>query len=247
MANNELSGPVLLNEILKYVKNLKKRNYTYRFVILPETIGSIAYLSKRINSLKDSMICGFNLSCVGDERSYSHIKSRLGDNLADKALSSALLNLENVHEYSFLDRGSDERQYCAPGIDLPLCTFCRSKFGTYPEYHTSHDDFNIVTSKGLKDSFKIMKNIIDAFEIGIFPKIKVLAEPQLGKRNLYPEISKNYEGRHPAKTRMDVISYCDSIHNIFEISKLIKINLEIVIKEIRELKNQKLIKTEFLK
>ena len=171
----------------------------------------------------------------------------MGKNLADKALSASLLNLENVNEYSFLDRGSDERQYCAPGIDLPLCTFCRSKFGAYPEYHTSHDDFNIVTSKGLKGSFKIMKNIIDAFEIGIFPKINVLAEPQLGKRNLYPQISKQYEGRHPARTRMDIISYCDSIHNIFEISKLIKINLAAVVKEIIDLKNQKLIQTDYLK
>ena len=243
MANNELSGPVLLNEILNYVKNLNNRKYTYRFVILPETIGSIAYLSKKINLLKDSMLCGFNLSCVGDERSYSHIKSRLGDKLADKALKASLVQLENVNEYSFLERGSDERQYCAPGIDLPLCTFCRSKFGTYPEYHTSEDNFNIVTAKGLKDSFKVIKNIIDAFEIGIFPKINVLAEPQLGKRNLYPNASTFYEDRHPAQTRLDIIAYCDSILNIFEISILIKKNLSVLIKEITELKNKKLIIT----
>ena len=189
------------------------------------------------------MICGFNLTCVGDERSYSHIKSRLGNTLADKALTSSLLSLENVNEYSFLERGSDERQYCAPGIDLPLCTFCRSMFGTYSEYHTSEDNFNVVTAKGLKDSFKIIKNIIDAFEIGIFPKIDVLGEPQLGKRNLYPNTSNFFEGRHPAKTRMDIIAYCDSIHNIFEIAKLININLSEVVKEIYLLKKSKLIKT----
>ena len=248
MANNELSGPVLINEILSYVKNqYPNPKYTYRFVLLPETIGSIAYLSRKKDELKRNMICGYNLSCVGDERNFSIIKSRYGDNLADRSLKSILVNKKNFKEYSFLDRGSDERQYCAPGIDLPLCTFCKSKFGTYPEYHTSQDNFDIVTTKGLKDSFKIMKNIVDAFEIGIFPKINVLGEPQLGKRNLYPQISKLYEGRHPAKTRMDVISYCDSIHNIFEISKLIKMNLSIVSKEINELKNQNLIKTEYLK
>ncbi len=246
MANNELSGPVLLNEILNFIKNLKDRKYTYRFVILPETIGSVAYLSKRLDLLKNSLICGFNLSCVGDERSYSHIKSRLGNNLADKALNSSLISLENVIEYSFLHRGSDERQYCAPGIDLPVCTFCRSKFGSYPEYHTSEDNFNLVTAEGLKDSFKVMKNIIEAFEIGIYPQINVLGEPQLGKRNLYPNSSKLYDGRHPAKTRMDIIAYCDSTNNIFEISNLININLSVVIKEIAELKNKKLLSTKYL-
>ena len=158
---------------------------------MPETIGSIAYLSRRLNILKEQMICGFNLSCVGDERSYSHVKSRLGNNLADQAIKSALIGFENVFEYSFLERGSDERQYCAPGIDLPLCTFCRTKFARYPEYHTSKDNFSVVTSNGLRDSFKVMKNIIEAFEIGLFPNIEVLGEPQLGKRNLYPNTSKD--------------------------------------------------------
>ena len=90
MANNELSGPVLLNQILNFVKTFKNRHYSYRFVLLPETIGAIAYLSKRLKHLKEFMICGFNLTCVGDERSYSHVESRLGDNLADIALSSSI-------------------------------------------------------------------------------------------------------------------------------------------------------------
>ena len=87
---------------------------------MPETIGSIAYLSLRKDLLKNNVVCGYNLSCVGDERAYSHIESRLGNNLSDLALSSALIDLENVINYSYLDRGSDERQYCAPGIDFYL-------------------------------------------------------------------------------------------------------------------------------
>tara|TARA_A100001035_G_scaffold279903_1_gene282932 strand:- start:17144 stop:18460 length:1317 start_codon:yes stop_codon:yes gene_type:complete len=243
MANNELSGPILLNEILNLVKNIKERHYTYRFVILPETIGSIAYLSRRLNILKEQMICGFNLSCVGDERSYSHVKSRLGNNLADQAIKSALIGFENVFEYSFLERGSDERQYCAPGIDLPLCTFCRTKFARYPEYHTSKDNFSVVTSNGLRDSFKVMKNIIEAFEIGLFPNIEVLGEPQLGKRNLYPNTSKRYQRPDDVKRRMDTLAYCDSNHSLFDISKIINCNLAEVLKEIYVLKENKIIKT----
>ena len=246
LANNELSGPVLLNELLNYVKTLKQRKYTYRFVILPETIGSVAYLSKRLSLLKKKMITGFNLSCVGDERSYSHIESRNGNNLADKALKAALQGLNNVVRYSFLERGSDERQYCSPGIDLPLCTFCRTKFGKYKEYHTSNDNFDVVTQNGLIGSYKVIKNIIDAFEIGLFPSVNYFCEPQLGKRNLYPNTSTLYSGRHPAQTRMDILAYSDSVNSIFDIVEKTEIKLENVIDEIEILKKEKLIKTKFL-
>ena len=93
MANNELSGPVLLNEILNFVKNINNRKYTYRFLILPETIGPIAYLSRKLSHLKKFMLCGFNLTCVGDDRSFSHVSSRNGNNLADNALRAALIAL----------------------------------------------------------------------------------------------------------------------------------------------------------
>ena len=80
--------------------------------------------------LKKNVIAGINLSCVGDDRAYSHVKSPYGDTLADEALSSALINFKGqILKNILLERGSDERQYCAPGIVLPLCTFCRSKFG----------------------------------------------------------------------------------------------------------------------
>ncbi len=240
MANNELSGPVLLNEIINYVKEIKNRKFTYRFVILPETIGSISYLSKRKDKLKKNLIFGLNLSCVGDERGYSIVHSRNEDNLAEIALSSSLINLKNVKEYSFLDRGSDERQYCAPGIDLPMCTFCRTKFGEYPEYHTSKDNFDVVTSEGLIGSYKVIQNIINAFELGIYPKVNIFCEPQLGKRNLYPNISK-YDKGNPVVNRMNIIAFCDSKHNVFEISRKLNINLEVVIKELKLLHREHLI------
>ena len=136
MANNELSGPVLLNALLLYIKkNYKRSNYTYRFVLLPETIGSIAYISKKIKLLKKRVISGYVLTCVGDERSYSIVHTPDENTIADFSLNAALNGFKNVHKYTFLDRGSDERQYCSPGVDLPVCSFSKSK--TYPEYHTS--------------------------------------------------------------------------------------------------------------
>ena len=241
MANNELSGPVLSSALIQYIKSkYNKSKYTYRFVFLPETIGSITYLSQNLKELKKNVICGFNLSCVGDERAYSHIKSRMGDTLADNALKSALIGLDNVKKYSFLERGSDERQYCSPGIDLPLCGFCRTKYGKYPEYHTSADNFDVVTEKGLNGSFEVMKTIIDAFETDLFPKLNVKCEPQLSRHNLRNNVSqKGYMG--DINTRLDFIAYADGKHSIFDISNKINKNLKYVIEEANALSDSHLL------
>ena len=241
MANNELSGPVLLSQLLKYIKSKKNLKYTYRFLLVPETIGSIAYLSKKLLDLKKNVICGFNLTCVGDDKCFSKVGSRKGLSLADLALESALQGLSNVNIYSFAHRGSDERQYCSPGVDLPLCTFCKSKFGEYKEYHSSLDDLDFISEVGLSESYSIMQTIIDALEIDGNPKVTVLCEPQLGKRGLYPTVSKLYKGTHPAYIRMEILTQCDGTQNIFEISKASGVNLQVVLDELKLLSKSNLI------
>ena len=241
MANNELSGPVLASALIQYIKTeYPNPQHTYRFVFAPETIGSIIYLSEHIQPLKENVICGFNLSCVGDERAYSYIESRMGNTLADSALHAAMIDLDNVKKYSFLDRGSDERQYCAPGVDLPFCGFCRTKYEEFPEYHTSADNFDVVTSEGLEGSFNVMKSIIDAFEMKLYPKIVVKCEPQLGKRGLRPTISQKGHNDN-ANMRADFIAYSDGKHSLFDISIKIKRKLSKVISEALILKQNNLI------
>jgi aminopeptidase-like protein len=241
MANNELSGPVLSTALIQYIKSqYPNPEFTYRFVFIPETIGSITYLSKNIDKLKEKVICGFNLSCVGDDRAYSHVESRDGNNLADNALQASLIGLDNMVKYSFLERGSDERQYCAPGVDLPLCGFSRTKYGKYPEYHTSADNFDVVTIDGLNGSFSVISSIIDAFEIGLFPKNIIKCEPQLGKRDLYPTISQKGNNTN-LNTRMDVLAYADGNYNLFDISNKIRKNLKLVISEVMILEKHGLI------
>ncbi|MDK2955051.1 MAG: hypothetical protein PWQ57_547 [Desulfovibrionales bacterium] len=235
MANNELSGIALATALALYVKEKHPTpHYSYRFVFSPETIGAIAYLSENLRILQQNMACGFVLSCVGDERAYSHIQSRFGDSLADKALEAALLGQENVTTYSFLERGSDERQYCSPGVDLPVCGFCRSKYGEYPEYHTSADNFDVVSARGLEGSYEVVCSIVDAFEIGLYPRAAVLCEPQLGKRNLYPTLSQ--KGAYgDTKTRLNVFAYSDGRHSLFDIAKIIGKPLRTVLGEVRTL------------
>jgi aminopeptidase-like protein len=241
MANNELSGPAVATALIQYINsNFKQQEYTYRFVFSPETIGSITYLSKNIKHLKKNVICGFNLSCVGDNRAYSHIESRMGNSLADAALKASLIDLENVVFYPFLDRGSDERQYCAPGVDLPFCGFARTKYGEYPEYHTSADNFDVVSEEGLNGAFNVMKSIIDAFEMKLFPMATLKCEPQLGKYGLYPTVSQ--KGAHvDIIMRLNILAYADGKHSLFDISNKIKKNISLVVLEAQILKDKGLI------
>jgi len=222
MANNECSGPALMAELIRYVKSLKNRRYTYRFVIVTETIGSITYLAteNHLGYMKEHVVAGFNLSCVGDNLDYSVIPSRYGNTLADKALNSILKYHTNgeYSKYSYRDRGSDERQYTAPGVDLPMVCFCRSKFGLFPEYHTSADDMNYVSPEGFEGSFGVMTQVIDALENNYKYKMKVLCEPQLGKRGLYSTLSR--KGIYDViLVQRDFISYSDGQNDIFDISE----------------------------
>ena len=246
MANNEISGPLLANYLYKTLRDLRyKTNLSYRFLFIPETIGSIAYLSKNYKQLKKKMLAGFVLSCVGDNNNFSHIESRNGNTLADKALEAAFLRLKNSKKFSFLERGSDERQYCYPGIDLPVAGFCRTKYGSFKEYHTSGDNLKIITKKGFEGSFKVLKNIIDAFELGIFPINKIKCEPQLSKRNLYLSTSnkKNYFNK-VINRRLNLLAYADGKKNIFEISKILNEPLDKITDELRLLKKKGLLKSK---
>ena len=226
MANNELSGPVLATFLAKYVKNLDN-HYTYRFIFAPETIGSLIYLSKHLNHLKKKVIAGFILTCVGDERAYSYMPSRYGDTLADKAALNILeYDIKDYKKYSFLQRGSDERQYCAPGVDLPVCSVMRSKYAEYPEYHTSLDNLELVTPKGLEESFNIYKKIIDVLENNFYYKVTVLGEPQLGKRGLYPDACTPDTDYDLAFLYRNFLAYADGKNDLIDIANIIGISAD---------------------
>lgn len=165
MANNECSGPSVVTHLVSYIKSLRDRKYTYRIVFVPETIGSITYLSRNLEEMKKNIIAGFNITCVGDDRDYSVIHSRYGNTLADEVLTSVLKSHAGSYsDYPYLKRGSDERQYQAPGVDIPLVCFCRSKYHVYPEYHTSGDKMSIVSPEGFYGAFNIIRRCIDMIE-----------------------------------------------------------------------------------
>ena len=246
LANNELSGPIvslcLINHFSK-IKNLKK---TLRFIFIPETIGSITYLSKHLEHLKQNVIGGYNLTCIGDERQYSCMLSKYENTLSDTAIIETFKKLKiKFKKYSFLERGSDERQYNSPGIDLPIASIFRTKYAKYPEYHTSLDNFNLVTERGISGGFKVAKTAIELLLNKIIPKYNFLCEPQMGKRNLRPSLAiKNKEALSPfslSKNLTNFLQYADGKNDLTKISKLIKRNYKQTFKIYNILKKHKLI------
>ncbi len=221
MANDNISGPSVIAYLAKWLSAMEHRRYTYRLVFVPETIGAITYLSRNLSVMKQRTIAGFNVSCVGDDRTYSYIASRDGNTLADRVMKNVLhYHYPDYQQYSFLARGSDERQYDAPGVDLPICGFCRSKYGAYPEYHTSKDNMNIISPAGLAGAYEVLQQCVEALENNRAFRVKCLCETQLGKRGLYPTVSQ--KGSYDTVESMfNFIAYADGNNDLIEISNII--------------------------
>jgi len=241
MANNELSGPAVTVYLAKWLLEKTHRRYNYRIIFIPETIGAITYLSQHLPEMKKNIRAGFNISCVGDDRTYSYVASRYGNTLADKVAKNVLsFRYPEYKRYSFLQRGSDERQYNAPGVDLPVCAVCRSKYAEYPEYHTSKDNMGLISPTGLQGAYEVYRDMIEALEYNHKYKIQCLGEPQLGKRGLYPTISQ--KGQHDLVAALtDFIAYADGTNDIIDISNKIQIPVRNLIPIVKILLKNKLI------
>ena len=223
MANNELSGPVVTVALAQWLTSLESRRYSYRIYFGPETIGAVVYLSRHLDHLKSHVVAGFVITCVGDERCFSFLPSRAGNTLADRVALHVLRYMApDFRRYHYLDRGSDERQYCSPGVDLPVASIMRSKYGEYPEYHTSLDDLTLVTPAGLEGSFTVLCRAIEMIEKDSRLVTTLPCEPQLGRRGLYPTLSTATSGAE-VKSMMDLIAYSDGNRTLLEISDLIEV------------------------
>jgi aminopeptidase-like protein len=242
MANNELSGVVLALQLAKWLSALPSRKHTYRILFVPETIGPIVYLSKHLEHLKKHVIAGYVLTCVGDDRSYSYIPSRNGETLADKVALHVLKHLDpNFNRYTWAERQSDERQYCAPHVDLPVASIMRTKYGSYPEYHTSLDTLgDVVTPGGLAGGMLAYMRAIQILELDFYPVVTTICEPQLGKRDLYPKISKkgNYEN---TLLMRNILSWSDGDHLVSEIAELAEVGFDEIVGLTVTLRRQELL------
>lgn len=219
MANNELSGPVVVAALARWLQKLENRRYTYRIVFVPETIGPLVYLRRHLEVMRANTVAGFVVTCVGDTRAWSLLESRLGNTLADRLAHHALKHYTSGYKtYSFLHRGSDERQYCAPGVDMPVVSIMRSKYNTYPEYHTSLDDLKLVSQQGLAEAAALYKKCLEILESNVTYRATTIGEPQLGRHGLYPTTSTTDTLSQVAFTR-NVLAYSDGSHDLLAMAE----------------------------
>jgi aminopeptidase-like protein len=226
MANNELSGPVVTTALARWISSLPETRFSYRIVFIPETIGAIVYISRHLEELRRRVVAGFVVTCVGDDRTYSLLHSRDGNTLADRAAKLVLRrHAPDLVEYSYLDRGSDERQYCSPGVDLPVASIMRTRYNSYPEYHTSLDDLNLVTPSGLEGGFDALRKTIELIERNHVYHATTPCEPQLGRRGLYPTLSTRGAG-FAVRSMTNVLAYADGTRDLIDLADHIDLSAD---------------------
>ena len=227
MANNELSGPLMFLSLYKILKNEKKLNYTIRFVICPENIGSISVLSRFGEHFKKNVIAGFVTTCVGYGEIYYYKKSRNGNTVADKAALNILKNQKKKYKIiDFFAGGSDEKQYCTPYFDLPIGLIMRDMYGKYKEYHTSLDNKSLIDFKKIAETAKLYFDVIKTIDENKFFLAKVQkGTPFLAKykRLNFPHVSNfnSYKIREKYYSAMlEILNLCDGKNSLLDIAEL---------------------------
>ena len=216
MANDNLSGPALLTEL---AKNLSKEDlrYSYRFLFIPETIGAITWLS--LNEGKHhNIVGGMVATCIGD-KGIMQYKCCKHESMIDNVVKKVFEDKGTKHKIrKFAPLGSDERQYCSPGINLPIGCMTRTPYGEFEEYHTSADDLDFISSKSMDESYEILKEIVYYLEYNKnYHNINPKCEPNLGNRGLYDLIGAGKRSDSIALYKW-ILNYSDGNHSLIDIS-----------------------------
>ncbi len=248
MANNELSGPLVSAFIYNQLKKETRLKYTYRFLFVPETIGSIYSLSVLGDFWKKNLIAGFVITCIGDKGNFTYKRSRRGDSLPDRVVEIILSQTEKDYKIlDFFPSGSDERQYCSPGFNLPVGSLMRTMYGKYPEYHTSGDNKDFISFEAIEKSVEKYLEVIELIEnnekyINKMP----YCEPQLGKRGLYPTLGSQKGTEDFVKAMMWILNLSDGENDLIEISTRSKITVMELMPVVEELINKGILEIKYL-
>jgi len=233
MANNELSGPVVATFLYNRIKNWPDREFTYRFVFHPETIGSIAFLHAYGEHLKKHVYSGCVLTCLGGKDKPLNYKKARDNQAPLNELMNYLVSHEkqdyNIREFTPL-YGSDERQFCSPGFNLPIGQFSRMVYGQYQGYHNSLDTKEVMTIEALLQSVDEIEEILRLQELnGVYVNLKPYGEPMLSQYDLYPDINSPTSWKDTSKLVIDnrqmlnqilmTLNYSDGEHTLIDIAR----------------------------
>lgn len=227
MCNDNLSSVAIMTKLANTLSKRKTHRHTYRFLFIPETIGAITWLATNKKNLT-KIVAGVNLSCTGNKGMLTFKKSRQSNSISDTAMEKSLEDIGMPYnKMDFSPVGSDERQYCSPGIDLPVVTLHRDPPGKFPEYHTSADDFSAISADSLEEVYSACLGYIDVLEenytyINMFPN----CEPQLGRRGLYRKVGGQRSNKVSHVAIKWVLNYSDGKHDLLDISKKSKIRMK---------------------
>ena len=218
LCNDNLSGIALSVFLAKHLQSFPLR-YSYRFLFIPGTIGSISWLclnEDRVSAIKHGLV----VACVGDPGSFTYKRSRQGNAEIDKAVTNVLKHSDKSFKIiDFFPYGYDERQYCSPGFNLPVGCLMRTPHGEYDEYHTSADNLDLIKPHSLAESLALYLDVLYVIEnnkryLNLSPK----CEPQLGKRDLYAKIGGN-NNKNRQLAMLWVLNLCDGKHTLLDISE----------------------------
>ncbi len=218
LCNDNLSGVATAARLARLIKGAAL-HFSYRFLWIPGTIGSITWLARN-EPILPRIKHGLVLSCVGDPGPFTYKRSRRGDAEVDRAVEHVLRH--HGHSFQVLDftpYGYDERQYCSPGINLPVGCFMRTPNGRYPQYHTSADDLTLVTPSSLAESLLQLLRVIQVFEendcyLNLNPK----CEPQLGRRGLYRQMGGLKDAAASEMAMLWILNLSDGKHDLLDIA-----------------------------
>ncbi len=219
LANDNLSGVSLAVALAQCLAEAPRR-YSYRFLFIPGTIGSITWLARN-EAIVPQIRHGLVLTCVGDSGNLTYKRSRRGDAEIDRASSHVLKHSGARHRIiDFFPYGYDERQYCSPGFDLPVGCMMRSQHGRFPEYHTSADNLDFVRPQALADSLEKCRAVIDVLENNrVYINQQPKCEPQLGRRGLYTGLGSEDERRRHEMALLWVLNLSDGEHDLLGIAE----------------------------
>jgi len=242
LCNDNLSGVVLLTYLAQFLKG-KKLNYSYRFLFIPETIGAITWLSrneKHVAQIKYGLV----ITCVGDSGILTYKKSRDGNNIIDKIVEKVLEDSGELYNiFDFFPSGSDERQFCSPGFNLPIGSLMRTPYGQFPQYHTSADNLDFISVNHLSESLEKYIEIISVIENNVtYVNLNPKCEPQLGRRGLYQMIGGgNKESYIDELAFLWVLNFSDGTNSLIDIAVRSKRSFKIIKRAADELEKSGLL------